>query len=75
MEIRRLRISGYVTLLFKFYSYKIYIGDLDNGVDHLAKAVAVCSQPQSLMSLFQQTLPAELFQEIIMRLPRVAQVK
>jgi hypothetical protein len=26
------------------------------------------------MSLFQQTLPPELFQEIIMRLPRVAQV-
>ena len=50
------------------------LGDLDNGVDHLAKAVAVCSQPQSLLSLFQQTLPPELFQEIIMRLPRVAQV-
>jgi import receptor subunit TOM20 len=50
------------------------IGDLDNGVDHLAKAVAVCSQPQSLMALFQQTLPPELFQEIIMRLPRIAQV-
>jgi import receptor subunit TOM20 len=50
------------------------IGDLDNGVDHLVKAIAVCSQPQSLMSLFQQTLPPELFQEIIMRLPRVAQV-
>ncbi|CAF0896401.1 unnamed protein product [Rotaria sordida] len=47
-------------------------GDLDNGVDHLAKAIAVCSQPQSLMSLFQQTLPPELFQEIIMRLPRIA---
>ncbi|CAF1007048.1 unnamed protein product [Rotaria sp. Silwood1] len=47
-------------------------GDLDNGVDHLAKAIAVCSQPQSLMSLFQQTLPPELFQEIIMRLPRIS---
>ncbi len=58
----------------KFYYHKIFQGDLDNGVDHLAKAVAVCSQPQSLMSLFQQTLPPELFQEIIMRLPRVAQV-
>ncbi len=53
---------------------KIFLGDLDNGVDHLAKAVAVCSQPQSLMALFQQTLPPELFQEIIMRLPRIAQV-
>jgi len=53
---------------------QILIGDLDNGVDHLAKAVAVCSQPQSLMALFQQTLPPELFQEIIMRLPRIAQV-
>jgi len=59
---------------FKFNSYEIFLGDLDNGVDHLAKAIAVCSQPQSLMSLFQQTLPPELFQEIIMRLPRVAQV-
>ncbi|CAF0729969.1 unnamed protein product [Adineta ricciae] len=48
-------------------------GDLNNGVDHLAKAVAVCSQPQNLMALFQQTLPPELFQEIIIRLPRIAQ--
>ncbi|CAF0792694.1 unnamed protein product [Didymodactylos carnosus] len=48
-------------------------GDLDAGVEHLAKAVAVCSQPQSLMALFQQSLPPELFQEIIMRLPRAAQ--
>ncbi|UJR33327.1 hypothetical protein I4U23_020777 [Adineta vaga] len=48
-------------------------GDLDNGVDHLAKAVAVCSEPRNLMALFQQTLPPELYQEIIMRLPRVAQ--
>jgi import receptor subunit TOM20 len=60
---------------FNFFNYyKIFQGDLDNGVDHLAQAVAVCSQPQSLMSLFQQTLPPELFQEIIMRLPQVAQV-
>jgi hypothetical protein len=59
---------------FFFLCIIIDIGDLDNGVDHLAKAVAVCSQPQSLMALFQQTLPAELFQEIIMRLPRIAQV-
>ena len=50
-------------------------GDLENGVEHLAKAVAVCSQPQNLLSLFQQTLPPELFQEIIRRLPHVAQVK
>ncbi len=61
------------SFLFNFL-IQILIGDLDNGVDHLAKAVAVCSQPQSLMALFQQTLPPELFQEIIMRLPRIAQV-
>jgi import receptor subunit TOM20 len=63
-----------IYLLYFIIIKKIFLGDLDNGVDHLAKAVAVCSQPQSLMSLFQQTLPPELFQEIIMRLPRVAQV-
>lgn len=47
---------------------------MDNGIDHLATAVVVCSQPQSLLSLFQQTLPAEVFQELVIRLPRVAQV-
>ncbi len=75
VKIVYLVVSLLLLLSFKFYSFKISIGDLDNGVDHLAKAVAVCSQPQSLMSLFQQTLPPELFQEIIMRLPRVAQVE
>ena len=58
------------------WSVPIYasVGDLDNGVDHLATAVAVCSQPQSLLGLFQQTLPPEVFQELIIRLPRIAQV-
>ena len=51
-----------------------FTGDIDNGVDHLATAVAVCSQPQSLISLFQQTLPSEIFQELLIRLPKIAQV-
>ncbi|CAF0830113.1 unnamed protein product [Rotaria sordida] len=48
-------------------------GDFDNGIEHLAKAILVCSQPQNLIVFFQQTLPSEIFQELINRLPRIAQ--
>ncbi|CAF4353452.1 unnamed protein product, partial [Didymodactylos carnosus] len=48
-------------------------GDFDASVGHLAKAVAVSSQSQSPMVLFQQSSSPELFQEIIMRLPRTTQ--
>ncbi|CAF0729956.1 unnamed protein product [Adineta ricciae] len=54
---------------------RYFLEQIQQGEDCLsrAKAVAVCSQPQNLMALFQQTLPPELFQEIIIRLPRIAQ--
>ncbi|CAF4672683.1 unnamed protein product [Rotaria sp. Silwood1] len=48
-------------------------GDIDNGIEYLAKAVVICSQPQNLMEFFQQTLSSEIFQELIRRLPRIAQ--
>ncbi|CAF2325168.1 unnamed protein product [Rotaria sp. Silwood2] len=48
-------------------------GDFDNGIDHLAKAVVACSQPQNLMGFFQQTLPSEVFQELIGRLSELAE--
>jgi len=48
-------------------------GDVDNGIEHLTNAVAVCGQPQQLLSVLQQTLPPQIFQELVRRLPSVSQ--
>lgn len=37
-------------------------GQIEEGVDHLTNAVAVCGQPQQLLSVLQNTLPREVFQ-------------
>ena len=49
-------------------------GDVESGVEHLSKAVAVCSQPQQLLQVLQQTLPPQVFQLMLQRLPVVSQV-
>lgn len=48
-------------------------GDIENGVEHLGNAVAVCSQPQQLLQVLQQTLPSQVFQLLLMRLPVAGQ--
>ena len=35
-------------------------GDIQNGVEHLSLAVAVCGQPHILLSVLQQTLPPQV---------------
>ena len=50
-------------------------GDIDSGVDHLSNAVAVCGQPQQLLGVLQQTLPAQVFQMLIQRMPQASQVR
>ncbi|XP_050295554.1 mitochondrial import receptor subunit TOM20 homolog [Anthonomus grandis grandis] len=47
-------------------------GDLENGVDHLGNAVAVCGQPNDLLQVLQQTLQPEVFHLLVKRLPAVA---
>ncbi|CAG9862183.1 unnamed protein product [Phyllotreta striolata] len=47
-------------------------GDLENGVDHLGNAVAVCGQPNDLLQVLQQTLQPSVFHLLIQRLPCVA---
>merc|ERR1739838_1188595 len=37
-------------------------GDLEQGVEHLSLAVAVCGQPHSLLGVLQQTLPPQIYQ-------------
>ncbi|KAI5743459.1 hypothetical protein M8J77_018433 [Diaphorina citri] len=44
-------------------------GDLDNGVEHLANALTVCGQPNQLLGVLQQTLPPNVFNALIEKLP------
>lgn len=48
-------------------------GDIDSGVEHLSNAVAVCGQPQQLLQVLRQTLPPQVFQLLVQRLPVVSQ--
>jgi len=48
-------------------------GDLENGVEHLSNAVAVCGQPQQLLQVLRQTLPPQVFHMLIEKLPTVSQ--
>ncbi|XP_052766043.1 mitochondrial import receptor subunit TOM20 homolog B-like isoform X2 [Mya arenaria] len=48
-------------------------GQLNEGVEHLANAVAVCGQPAHLMQVFRQTLPPEVVQSLETRIPIVKQ--
>jgi len=48
-------------------------GDIENGIEHLSNAVAVCGQPQQLLQVLQQTLPPQVFHQMLQRLPIVSQ--
>ena len=50
-------------------------GELEEGVEHLSNAVAVCGQPTQLLQVLQQTLPPQVFQMLLARLPEVGKVK
>lgn len=49
-------------------------GEIEDGVEHLSNAVAVCGQPQQLLQVLQQTLPPQVFRLLLERLPVVGQV-
>ncbi|XP_050732240.1 mitochondrial import receptor subunit TOM20 homolog [Eriocheir sinensis] len=48
-------------------------GEIEAGVDHLSRAVAVCGQPQQLLQVLQQTLPPQVFQLLLHKLPAVGE--
>ena len=49
-------------------------GKINECVDHIANAVSVCGQPQQLLQVLGQTLPPQVFNLLIERLPVVGQV-
>ncbi|KAH8027071.1 hypothetical protein HPB51_002016 [Rhipicephalus microplus] len=66
----------------KFFIHEVQMGeellaqgDIENGVEHLSSAVAVCGQPQQLLQVLQQTLPPQVFHLLLQRLPVVSQGK
>ncbi|XP_005102107.1 mitochondrial import receptor subunit TOM20 homolog [Aplysia californica] len=46
-------------------------GEIEEGVEHLSNAVAVCGQPQQLLQVLQQTLPPQVFALLVQKLPSV----
>ncbi|XP_027229898.1 mitochondrial import receptor subunit TOM20 homolog [Penaeus vannamei] len=48
-------------------------GEVEAGVEHLSRAVAVCGQPQQLLQVLQQTLPPQVFQMLLQKLPAVGE--
>ncbi|XP_061174746.1 mitochondrial import receptor subunit TOM20 homolog [Saccostrea echinata] len=46
-------------------------GDVENAVEHLSNAVPLCGQPQQLLQVLEQTLPPQVFQLLIQKLPEV----
>merc|ERR1711971_63649 len=46
-------------------------GEIEQGVEHLSNAVAVCGQPQQLLQVLQQTLPPQVFSLLVQKLPSV----
>ncbi|KAK7065726.1 Mitochondrial import receptor subunit TOM20 [Halocaridina rubra] len=48
-------------------------GEIEAGVEHLSRAVAVCGQPQQLLQVLQQTLPPQVFQLLLHKLPAVGE--
>lgn len=48
-------------------------GDVDGGIEHLCNAVTICGQPNQILEILQQTLPPNLFQTLLQRLPNSSQ--
>ncbi|KAG1663729.1 Mitochondrial import receptor subunit TOM20 B [Nymphon striatum] len=47
-------------------------GKVDEAVEHIAHAVAICGQPAQLLGVLQQTIPPEVFSMLNKRIPAVS---
>jgi len=48
------------------------LGDIENGVEHLANAVAVTAHKENLLNVLRGTLPDPIFKMLVERLPEVS---
>lgn len=49
------------------------LGDIENGVEHLANAVAVTAHKENLLNVLRSTLPDPIFRLLVEKLPEVSQ--
>ncbi|XP_021498316.1 TOMM20-like protein 1 [Meriones unguiculatus] len=49
-------------------------GESRMGVEHLTNALLVCGQPKELLAHFKQTLPPEVFEMLLYKIPLICQV-
>lgn len=50
----------------------LFLGMVEEGLNHLINAITICGQPQQLLQVLRQTLPPNIFQQLIARLPTAA---
>jgi import receptor subunit TOM20 len=50
------------------------VGDIQNGIEHLANAVAVTSHKENLLNVLRTTLPDPIFSLLVQKLPEVSRV-
>lgn len=48
-------------------------GNVETGIEHLANALAVCGQPNHLLQVLERTLPPQVFNLLLQRIPSVGQ--
>lgn len=58
----------------KFCSELIVSGEHRMGVEHLSNALLVCGQPQELLRVFKHTLPPNVFEMLLHKIPLICQV-
>ena len=51
------------------------LGDIENGIEHLANACAVTPQKENILNVLRSTLPDPIYRLLVERLPEVAQVR
>ena len=49
-------------------------GDIENGIEHLANAVAVTGQKENLLNVLRNSLPDPIFSLLVEKLPEVTRV-
>nr|XP_040132289.1 TOMM20-like protein 1 isoform X4 [Ictidomys tridecemlineatus] len=48
-------------------------GDCRMGVEHLSNALLLCGQPRELLKVFRHTLPPQVFEMLLQKIPLICQ--
>ncbi|XP_015278857.1 PREDICTED: TOMM20-like protein 1, partial [Gekko japonicus] len=63
-----------------FFLQEIQLGELwlergeqKKAIEHLTNAISLCTHPTELMNVLEQTLPPQVFEMLVHRIPHVTQ--